>query len=158
MVETLYELKNKADYPITSEIISEIVKVVENRIKIKEENYTNEKNADLIKKVRNAIEKIEGSDTPKDPFSLFGIEHDYGWFGLTLPILEEIRLYNVANPDRQISIEQIKEKYGSLRIYVSGASDYLEAMIKKAEYESEYIFEICGARGKNEKIDGWYKT
>ena len=158
MTELLYELKTKSNYPISADMINDIVKVVENRIKIRDENYKNEKNTDLIKKVRRAFEKIEESNTPKDPFSLFGIEHGYGWYGLTMPIIEEIRLHNNTNPDNQIYIDQIKEKFGSLRIYVTGAPDYLDAMIKKAEYESEYICEICGARGKNERIDGWYRT
>jgi hypothetical protein len=156
--QLLCNLKDKNNYPITSEIISDIVKVVENRIKIKNEIIKNDKDIDFIKKMKNTIKKIEESNTPKDPFSLFGIEHGYGWYGLTLPIIEEIRLYNIANPDNQIYIDQIKEKFGSLRIYVSGEPDYLDAMIKKAEYESNYICEICGARGNTEKIDGWYWT
>ena len=143
---------------IIGEMIRDIINVVKNRKKIKEEKYKNEKEIDLIKNVRKAIEKIEGSNTPKDPFSLFGIEHGYGWFGLTLPIIEEIRLYNNINLDSQIHIEQIKEKFGSLRIYVSGEPGYIDAMIKKAEYESEHICQVCGARGENEAIDGWYRT
>jgi len=158
MTELLYELKTKSNYPITADMINDIVKVVENRIKIRDENYKKEKNIDFIKKVRSAFKKIEKSNTPKDPFSLFGIEHGYGWYGLTMPIIEEIRIFNNTNPDNQIYIEQIKEKFGSLRIYVTGAPDYLDAMIKKAGFESKHICEICGARGKNEEIDGWYST
>jgi len=158
MTELLYELKTKNNYHITEEMINDIVNVVKNRIKLRKENYKKEKSMDLFKRVRKVIKKIEESNTPKDPFSLFGIEHGYGWYGLTLPIIEEIRLYNTANPDKQIHIDQIKEKFGSLRIYVSGKPDYLDAMIRKAEYESNYICEICGARGNNEEIDGWYCT
>ena len=158
MGKLLFELKNKNNYPINGEMIKDIINVVKNRIKIKEENYKNEKKIDLIKNVKKAIEKIEESNTPKHSFSLFGIEHGYGWFGLTLPIIKEIRLYNNINSDNQIHIDQIKEKFGSLRIYVSGEPDYMDAMIKKAEYESEHICEVCGARGENEAIDGWYRT
>jgi len=113
---------------------------------------------DLIKKIMRSIKKIDESRTPKHPFELFGIEHGYGWLGLTLPIIEEVRRYNIKNPENEIKIDQIKEKYGSLRIYLSHEPDYLEAMICKAEHESEYICEICGARGKNEEINGWYMT
>ena len=114
---------------------------------------------ELEKKVKRAIKKIENNKTPLHPFELFGIEHGYGWYGLTLPIIEEIRCYNEKNKKNKIRIDQIKEKFGKLRIYTSGGNhDYLNAMILKAGYESGYICEICGARGKNKEIDGWYMT
>lgn len=109
-------------------------------------------------RVIKAIEKIENSKKPLHPFELFEIEHGYGWMGLTLPIIEEVRLYNIKNPDNMIQINQIKEKYGSLRIYLSREPDYLEKIILKAEHESEHICEFCGARGKNKKINGWVLT
>ena len=111
-----------------------------------------------INKIMKAISKIENSRTPLHPFELFGIEHGYGWYGLTLPIIEEIRLYNKKYPKDKIRIDQIKEKFGGLRIYTSWEPDYLKAMILKAGHESEHICEICGARGKNEEINGWYMT
>ncbi|MCL2185988.1 MAG: hypothetical protein FWB86_09085 [Treponema sp.] len=113
---------------------------------------------ELAERVIKAIEKIENSDKPLHPFELFGIEHGYGWMGLTLPIIEEVRLYNKKNPDNMIKITQVKEKFGGLRIYLSSMPDYLQKMICKAEAESEHICEFCGARGKNIKINGWVWT
>jgi len=49
---------------------------------------------ELEEKILGAIKKIENSAEPMHPFELFGIEHGYGWYGLTLPIVEEIRRYN----------------------------------------------------------------
>jgi len=113
---------------------------------------------DFIERVRSAIDKIEESNTPQHPFNLFGIEHGYGWYGLTLSIIEEVRLYNIEHPEDKIYIEQIKEKFGSLNFYLSGKPDYLNKMIRKAEYESKHICEKCGARGKTKKINNWYFT
>jgi hypothetical protein len=113
---------------------------------------------ELEEKVKRAIERIENSRTPLDPFELFGIEHGYGWYGLTLPIIEEIRRYNEKHPKKKISIDQIKEKWGRLEIYTTGAPDYLHAMISKAGKESGHICEVCGARGELIKSRGWYKT
>ena len=113
---------------------------------------------ELAEKVIKAIEKIENSDKPLHPFELFGIEHGYGWMGLTLPIIEEVRLYNENNSDYMIQITQIKEKFGGLRIYLSSMPDYLRKMICKAEHESMRICEFCGARGKTGKINGWVWT
>jgi len=157
MTSLLYELK-KNNYPVSDEMIADIITVVENRIKTNEDNYHNEKEKDFANKVISAVEKIQENDKPLKPFKLFGIEHYYGWYRLTLPVIEEVRLYNNCNPDNQIRIEQIKEKFGSLRIYISGGPDYIEAMIAKAEYESKHTCEICGARGKTERINDWYWT
>jgi hypothetical protein len=109
-------------------------------------------------KVFMALNMIENSSEPKHPFDLWGIEHGYGWFGLTLPIIEEIRRYNEKNPDNKIRINQIKEKWGRLEIYASGEPDYLFKMILKAGYESERTCEICGAKGKCTEINGRHMT
>jgi hypothetical protein len=113
---------------------------------------------ELEEKVKRALERIENSRTPLHPFELFGIEHEYGWYGLTLPIIEEIRRYNEKHPKKKIHIDQIKEKWGRLEIYTTGAPAYLEAMILKAGKESEHICEICGGRGEQVKINGWFWT
>jgi len=154
---TLNKLKNK-NFPITYEMIEDILKVVENRIKINDDSYDKEKENDLIETITKAIKKIEESDEPKHPFELCGIDHYHGWYGLTLPIIEEIRLYNNINPFNKIKITQIKEKFGTLNIYVSKAPEYIHKMILKAGQESRYICEKCGARGKTVKIKDWYWT
>ena len=158
MKETLYKLKEANCKIITDEIITDIIKVVKNRLKERDENIKNEKQMDFSEKIRKTIEKIESTDTPQHPFNLFGIEHGYGWYGLTLPIIEEVRLHNIKNPGNKIQISQIKEKFGSLRIYLSSEPEYLEKMILKAEHESEKTCEICGAKGTNKEINGWYMT
>ena len=154
---TLYELK-KNNYPISNEMIKDVLNVVENRIKINDDYYEKEKENDLIETVTKAIKKIEESDEPNHPFELCGIDHYHGWYGLTLPIIEEIRLYNNINQFNKIRITQIKEKFGTLNIYVSKAPEYIRNMILKAERESRYICEKCGARGKTVKIRDWYWT
>ena len=113
---------------------------------------------ELEERILTAIGKIENSTTPMHPFELFGIEHGYGWDGLTLPIIEEIRRYNEKNPDNKIYINQIKEKWGRLEIYISESVDYLDKMILKAGNESKHICELCGARGRLLKINDWYMT
>jgi len=158
LMDILNDLKTKDNYPITEEMKADILKIVDNRIKERNELKENENETDISKKVKSAIEKIESNDKPLNPFELFGMEHGYGWMGLTLPILEEVRLYNIKNPDNMIKINQIKEKFGTLRIYLSSEPDYLEKMICKAEHESGKTCEICGAKGTNEAINGWYKT
>jgi hypothetical protein len=101
------------------------------------------------------MEPVSGAK-PLDELCVFGVGR--GWHGLVLPIIEEIKLYNVKNPGCEITINQIKEKYGTLRFYITRCPDYIDGMISIAEKESGHICEICGARGKLLEIDGWWMT
>jgi len=56
------------------------------------------------------------------------------------------------------TIDQIKEKYGTLRFYTTCGPDYIQGMISIAEKESAHICEICGAKGELAQIDGWWTT
>jgi len=99
--------------------------------------------------------------TVKSPWELFGIDVGYGWYGLVLPIIKEINRYNEENPDDELIISQVKEKWGQLVIYTAWSSDdteYIEKMIERAEHESQYICEVCGARGQLREVNGWYMT
>ncbi len=52
---------------------------------------------------------------------------------------------------------QIKEKYGTLRFYMSSETDEMALICSKAELESEKTCEKCGAKGKI-RGRGWYYT
>ena len=56
-----------------------------------------------------------------------------------------------------VKFDQIKEKFGGLRIYFSGGDDYVEGVIRMAEEMSYKICEVCGNKGKPNK-KGWIKT
>jgi hypothetical protein len=56
-----------------------------------------------------------------------------------------------------VKFDQIKEKFGGLRIYHSGGDDYIDGVISMAESFSYEICEICGERGKPNK-GGWIVT
>ena len=63
---------------------------------------------ELKKKILKAVEKIKKSKASMHTFGLSCIEHGFGWYGLTLPIIEEIRRYNKRNPKDKIYINKIK--------------------------------------------------
>jgi hypothetical protein len=54
-------------------------------------------------------------------------------------------------------LEQVKEKFGTLRIYVSSVTPYQSGVIDMAEEMSEHICEECGAAGKL-YMKKWHKT
>jgi len=49
---------------------------------------------------------------------------------------------------------QVKEKFGTLRFYMSTETDEMEDLIEKAEFKSESICEICGKTGVLD-TSGW---
>jgi NADH pyrophosphatase NudC (nudix superfamily) len=56
-----------------------------------------------------------------------------------------------------VKFDQVKEKFGGLRIYHSGGDDYIDGLIGMAESFSYKICEICGERGQPNK-GGWIST
>lgn len=79
----------------------------------------------------------------KTPFELFGVEVGKGWWPLVEPIYNRIQELNAVGAS--IEITQIKEKWGELCIYVSGAPDEIYEMIRDAEKKSIHVCEDCGA-------------
>jgi type IV secretion system protein VirD4 len=101
---------------------------------------------------------VEKNTSNEVTLERYGLWVGRGWHGLLASIFEEINLYNEQNKGKEIQIDQIKEKFGTLRIYVKNCPEYINGMISVAEKESGYICEICGARGETVVIDRWYKT
>jgi len=56
-----------------------------------------------------------------------------------------------------VTVVQVKEKYGRLRVYVDGGNEATEHLIDAAEKESESICDLCGAPGSI-SIAGWRAT
>lgn len=56
-----------------------------------------------------------------------------------------------------VKFDQIKEKYGGLRLYFSGGDDYTKGLVSMAEAFSYKICEICGEKGQPNK-GGWITT
>jgi hypothetical protein len=52
---------------------------------------------------------------------------------------------------------QVKEKYGTLRFYMSGGTDKIYEFIDEAERKSAQTCEVCGAHG-DLRVGGWLKT
>jgi hypothetical protein len=56
-----------------------------------------------------------------------------------------------------VKFDQIKEKYGGLRVYFSGGDDYIEGLVSMAENFSYRVCEVCGQKGNPNK-GGWITT
>lgn len=92
----------------------------------------------------------------------FGIECGSGWYDIINKLCYRIKNHEEHLKIKEIYFEpvkfdQIKEKFGLLRIYFSGGDNYIKGLVNMAEDISETICENCGNKGKpNEK--GWIAT
>jgi hypothetical protein len=53
-----------------------------------------------------------------------------------------------------VKFDQVKEKYGGLRVYFSGGDEYIEGLVSMAEAISYNTCEVCGNKGEANK-GGW---
>ena len=81
----------------------------------------------------------------------FGLECGDGWFDLIYKMCEDIMK---CNPHEEFKATQVKEKFGTLRFYVTSASDKIWDIIEKAEDDSANICETCGTR-KEVTTENW---
>ena len=105
---------------------------------------------------------------PKKYPSLFKNESFYfecgnGWYNLIDILCRQIEFRglrgSVPDPDFDVKITQVKEKFGGLRFYCEGADDNIYGMIDMAEAMSIRICEECGNPGKLMKSNtGWLHT
>lgn len=84
----------------------------------------------------------------------FGIEHGGGWNTIVEELLQKIEAHlaekyaaGFRDPDYGFQIDQIKEKFGTLRFYVSGADDQIFRWIVDAEEKTAKTCEVCGNSG-----------
>lgn len=57
----------------------------------------------------------------------------------------------------QVTVDQVKEKFGTLRFYYTGGDDYISGLVSMAESMSGCTCEECGAPGKR-LGGGWVTT
>jgi hypothetical protein len=103
----------------------------------------------------------------------WGCEHGDGWFDILSTLCwmskqhEDNKKWQTEYQQKQdpdyvsdynpVKFDQIKEKFGGLRIYFSGGDEYIEGLVSMAESFSYKICEVCGERGKPNE-GGWIST
>lgn len=90
----------------------------------------------------------------------FPCECSDGWYQLIYDCMGEIEnLYKEKGADiNTLRIEQIKEKYGGLRVYVGNFINGVDDIIDKYETKSYEVCEICGEPGELKVNGRWYRT
>lgn len=104
---------------------------------------------------------------PSESCMYFGIETGSGWFDIISTLCWEIKQYeqNITNDKSHrynkdyvpVQFDQVKEKFGGLRVYFSGGDDFIDGLVNMAEAISYKTCESCGNSGKPNK-EGWIAT
>lgn len=63
----------------------------------------------------------------------------------------------ISDPVAQVTLDQVKEKFGTLRFYYTGGDEYISGLVSMAESMSGVTCETCGAPGK-QRGGGWIVT
>lgn len=81
-----------------------------------------------------------------------------GWNGIIFDFLEILSgiLKNKEDDDETMLPCCFKEKYGTLRIYMTSTMDILDDLIDDASTSSEHTCEECGEDGVWFQEHGWY--
>lgn len=66
-------------------------------------------------------------------------------------------LVTVPTEVRQVVLDQVKEKFGTLRFYYTGGDDVVDGMVRMAESMSAVTCEVCGQPGE-QTVGGWIRT
>jgi len=92
-----------------------------------------------------------------------------GWFTLLDQLMGNIQHHlDWKNKDGevvpQVTLDQVKEKFGTLRFYYTGGDDVIDGMVRMAESMSGVICEGCGNPASTSNVDpetgimGWIRT
>jgi hypothetical protein len=101
---------------------------------------------------------FRGQDMPvTENLMSFGCECGDGWFNIINAACSAIARHEEHVGTTEFMFTQIKEKYGTLRLYYNGGDDYIAGVVAMAEGLSRDTCELCGAPGKLGGV-GWLTT
>lgn len=92
----------------------------------------------------------------------WGFECGDGWFNIINQLCHRIQhhidwMNRTEEVVPQVVVEQVKEKFGTLRFYYSGGDDYISGLVDMAEGLSGVTCEVCGNPGTMTG-GGWIRT
>jgi hypothetical protein len=87
----------------------------------------------------------------------WGFECGDGWYNLIDTLCAKIQSYvDERSPEvYPVVATQVKEKYGTLRFYISGGDEHVDNLVSEAEKLSAHTCATCGETGKL-RGSGWF--
>lgn len=97
--------------------------------------------------------------SPQETCMAWGCEHSDGWFRIIRGLCRAIdnHLKHLKEP-QEFKFAQIKEKFGTLRVYTDGGDEYIRGVIRMAEEMSAVTCEVTGMPGEMCRKGHWYRT
>lgn len=97
---------------------------------------------------------------PTQTCMAWGLECDDGWYTILDVLCRQIQHHQQWNMKKHLHpvvVEQVKEKFGTLRFYYRGGDDTIAGLVQMAEAISGKTCERCGQTGR---VRGghWLKT
>ena len=98
----------------------------------------------------------------KETCMCWGFECGDGWFPILNQLMGNIQ-HHIDWKNREsevvphVTLDQVKEKFGTLRFYYTGGDDYISGLVSMAESMSGVLCETCGKPGTSTR-GGWIKT
>ena len=92
----------------------------------------------------------------------WGFDCGDGWYNILNQLMGNIQ-HHIDWKNRnsevvpQVTLDQVKEKFGTLRFYYTGGDDVIDGMVRMAESMSGVTCEECGKPGKRVG-GGWVTT
>ena len=92
----------------------------------------------------------------------WGFDCGDGWFNILDQLMANIQHHlDWKNKNglvvEQVTLDQVKEKFGTLRFYYSGGDDTIDGMVRLAESMTSVTCEECGNPG-TQNSTGWITT
>lgn len=91
-----------------------------------------------------------------------GFDCGDGWLSILSELFEKIDKELLEeysfNERKHFKIVQVKEKFGTLRVYCYGNNDRINELIEKAEQKSAITCECYGRIGATQNKSGWIQT
>ena len=79
-----------------------------------------------------------------------GVACRVGWFNIINQLCQTIQSHLDWKPEvEQVIVHQVKEKFGTLRFYISGGDEYVQGLVRMAESMSSVTCESCGNPGES---------
>jgi hypothetical protein len=100
--------------------------------------------------------------TMQETCMYWGFECGDGWFNILDQLMANIQ-HHIDWKERQglgvsqVTVDQVKEKFGTLSFYYTGGDEYISGLVDMASSISGVTCEVCGKPGK-QNDGGWIKT
>ena len=97
--------------------------------------------------------------SPQETCMAWGCEHSDGWHGIIRAMCSAIYSHiKYSKEPIDFKFAQIKEKFGTLRVYTEGSDPFIDGVIRMAENMSAVTCEVTGNPGQMCRRGCWLRT